>query len=410
MMPFHSYTARICHNTLQTKGSFILFPASLVFILSVSLFQVPGQNMDAPQPVHGPTPVVHRPSIILLQFHGLAFGDLSCLGQTQFQTPNFDELAGEGMTFTHFTPGTTNPAEAQARFLNCVSYSDQTMPLASILKSAGYRTGFIGEWPLPGQPWDQGFDEFAGFLNPDLGTNYYADTFWRRTPKMFYNNMTHNWMEWNPADGPNNGGQEMIYQNIQGHQGRYLPDFMFTWVLHFMQDNMPQWYTGYRPFFLVVNLPAPRSAAPGKDVFPVPTDAPFSDEPWPQPAKNRAALLTRLDGSIATLLQKLRQKGLTNEVAVFLTSSEPPAPYSTPGMGFLQAPEDRANTTNSAPLAPMITYWPGVIPAGKTNNQPWQASDFPATALQIAGCKPVGKISGTSIIPLLQGHDRPSQP
>ena len=38
-----------------------------------------------------------RPSIIVIQCHGLARGDLSCYGQTNFQTPNLDRLAARSV-------------------------------------------------------------------------------------------------------------------------------------------------------------------------------------------------------------------------------------------------------------------------------------------------------------------------
>ena len=54
---------------------------------------------------------------------------------------------------------------------------------------------------------------------------------------------------------------------------------------NFIRNNQPGKLNKFRPFFLLVNLSAPRTATPGQDDFPVPSDAPFSDEPWPQAAK-----------------------------------------------------------------------------------------------------------------------------
>ena len=39
----------------------------------------------------------------------------------------------------------------------------------------------------------------------------------------------------------------------------------------------------------------------------VPTDAPFSEEPWPQLEKNKAAMIARLDGYIGQLLEQLQK-------------------------------------------------------------------------------------------------------
>ena len=49
--------------------------------------------------------VPRRTSIIFIQYHDLAQGDLSCYGQTNYQTPNLDRLASEGVRFTQFYNG-----------------------------------------------------------------------------------------------------------------------------------------------------------------------------------------------------------------------------------------------------------------------------------------------------------------
>ena len=40
------------------------------------------------------------PNVVYILADDLGYGDLSCYGQTHFQTPNIDALAKEGMKFT----------------------------------------------------------------------------------------------------------------------------------------------------------------------------------------------------------------------------------------------------------------------------------------------------------------------
>jgi hypothetical protein len=49
-----------------------------------------------------PAAIPRRASIILIVADGLGYGDLSCYGQTNFQTPNLDKLAAEGIRFTNY--------------------------------------------------------------------------------------------------------------------------------------------------------------------------------------------------------------------------------------------------------------------------------------------------------------------
>jgi arylsulfatase A-like enzyme len=355
--------------------------------------------------------ILRRPSIIFIQCHGLGFGDLSCYGQTNFQTPNLDALAAQGIRFNHYLPGDSNPAVAGAELLNGTATADGGTTVAELLKQAGYKTGYIGEWPLPGKPWNQGFDDFAGFLNPDEGTNYYADSFWRQTPHEYFNTASNRWTEWRPGDGPNNGGREMIYQNTGGQKVRYLPDFMLAgWVNNFVRSHQPDRFNAFCPFFLMVNLPAPRSATPGRDVFPVPSDAPFSEQPWPQAARNRAALLTRLDGDIGTLFEQLNKLSMTNNVAIFFTSSAAPEKFAEPQLNFFRTPADFQSQTNREWLAPMIVCWPGTIPAGQVSDTPWSARDFLPTAAQMSSSPPPEKAAGHSILPVLLGRSVSGSP
>ena len=50
----------------------------------------------------------------------------------------------------------------------------------------------------------------------------------------------------------------------------------------------------------------------------VPSDEPYSKENWPQPEKNKAAMITRMDRDIGKLLDVLKRHKLeTNTVDVF---------------------------------------------------------------------------------------------
>lgn len=352
-----------------------------------------------------------RASIIFIQCHGLGYGDLSCYGQTNFQTPNLDLLAARGIRFTHYTPGDTNPAALISALLNGTSTPSDGLTVAQTLKNLGYHTGLIGEWPLSVEPWKLGFDDFAGFLNPDKGTNYYPDSFWRYTPDMFYNPMSNAWTAWQPGDGPNNGGRELIFQNSGGQKVRYLPDFMLAgWMQNFVRSHKPDRYNGFDPFFLLVNLPAPRTATPGRDDFPVPSDAPYTDEPWPQAAKNRTALLTHLDGDIAGLMEVLNQLKMTNDVAIFLTSDHVPEKFADPRLNFFRIAADLQNPQANDWSAPMIVYWPGVVSPGQVSDYKWSAKDFLPTAAQIGLCPAPENIEGHSILPLLIGRKMPDSP
>src|SRR5208283_2049417 len=101
-----------------------------------------------------PRAIPRRASIILVVADGLGYGDLSCYGQTNFQTPNLDKLAAEGIRFTSYYAGAATGSSARAALMlgkgsgNLRQRVDADIPLApdeitvaQTLQQSGYHTG-----------------------------------------------------------------------------------------------------------------------------------------------------------------------------------------------------------------------------------------------------------------------------
>jgi arylsulfatase A-like enzyme len=336
-----------------------------------------------------------RPSIILIQCHDLARGDLSCYGQTNFQTPNLDRLAAEGVRFTDYSGGADVAATTALALSGKISgTATNESNLAQVLRQNGYHTGFIGEWELPGKPWDAGFDEFAGFLDDAAARDYFADALWRYAPDSIFDQ----------ANARMNTfvGKEMIYANTGGKKGTYLPELLINAMVNFVRVNEPDDANHHRPFFLVVNFPAPRSAIAGADDFPVPTDAPFTDEAWSPAAKNRAALLTRLDTGISRLFEQLAKNKQTNSAAVFFTSSAAPEKFADKSLATFLPAADFAATNHPTPCLPMLMRYPSGIRGGQVSHLKWSAADLPATVLDLSHSRAETNFGGTSVVTLLR--------
>jgi arylsulfatase A-like enzyme len=360
-----------------------------------------------------PRAIPRRASIIMVVADGLGCGDLSCYGQTDFQTPNLDKLATEGIRFTNYYAGNAARSPALAALMlgkdsgHLRQRADADIPLAldeitvaQILKNSGYQTGLIGEWDLGGEnssgaPWKKGFDEFAGYLDPTDAGNFYADYMFRYTPYSSYDKTSGKWIEWNPSQGPPTAGREVIYVNTQG-KNQYIPDLLTKAALSFIQISQPDPANRYQPFFLLLDY-----KIPGDGRSQVPTDAPFSEEKWPQPAKNKAAMIARLDGYIGQLAEQLQKLGMTNNVAVFFTSATVPNKTAAVEPNFFHS---TASTNDER--VPMIVHWPGTIPAGAVSDFKWTAQDFLPTAAEIAFAKPPVGVNGASVLPALLGQTK----
>jgi uncharacterized sulfatase len=400
----------------MTSSRFNCFGRVLVLLAALLEFSMtaPAENLSAiftnVAPAARPA-IPRRASIVYIQCDGLGYGDLSCYGQTKFQTPNLDRLAAEGIRFTNYYAADTESSLAHAALLlgkdagHLKLRANVDVPLAAdditvaqILKNFGYSTGLVGEWKLgdensTGAPWKKGFNEVAAYLNAADAENYYADYIYRYSPGGVLN-QTNNQRE-------DYLGREMLYPNTGEKKGQYLPDLFTKVMLNFIQINQPDKANHYRPFFLLVNYTIPHA---GKNLV-VPTDAPFSEEPWPQAERNKAAAIARLDGYVGQLLDQLQKLGLTNNVAVFFTSD------TTPKKSAAEDPEFfHSNISTNDLRVPMIVHWPGKIPAGQVSGYQWSPRDFLPTAAEIAFVNPPTAADGVSILPVLTGEVRTNSP
>ncbi|MFT7618316.1 MAG: arylsulfatase A-like enzyme, partial [Planctomycetota bacterium] len=98
-----------------------------------------------------------QPNILLIVADDLGYSDLGCYGG-EIDTPNLDTLAKQGVRFTEFH---VNPMCMVTRTSlmsgHTHSQSDKylrSLPIANLMKQAGYSTSISGKWHQPGNPLD----------------------------------------------------------------------------------------------------------------------------------------------------------------------------------------------------------------------------------------------------------------
>ncbi len=347
-----------------------------------------------------------RTSILFIQCDSLGYLDLSCYGQTNFLTPNFDRLAAGGMLFTNYDASGAGRRDAQAALLysrdpaQTTALTPDDRSLAQVLKASGYHTGLIGQWHLGGlgsgsAPWEKGFDEFAGYFTDAEAENYYADYMWRYAPHSILNTNNHQFETYI--------GRETLLGNVGGAKGIYIPDLYTRAAIKYIRINTPTPANHYTPFFLWLSYPTPRpnlaEAQRTGNGLQVPTDAPYSESPWPAAEKSKAAMIARLDADIGTILDYLQKNGLTNNVAVFFSSAT--VPQKEGGLDPTFFPS--VTSTNDVRL-PMLAWWPRHIPAGQVSGFHWTPADFLPTAARIGFTDYPTNVTGNSILPVLYGR------
>ena len=128
-------------------------------------------------------PEKKTPNVVLIFMDDLGYGDLGCYGAVQYQTPNIDKMAAEGIRFTNFLVAQPVCSASRAALLtgtysNRVGISGALMPaskvglndnettLAEMFKKEGYATAIYGKWHLGDDkkflPLQHGFDEYEG--------------------------------------------------------------------------------------------------------------------------------------------------------------------------------------------------------------------------------------------------------
>jgi arylsulfatase A-like enzyme len=343
------------------------------------------------------------PNILFILADDLGYGDLGCYGQKKIKTPNLDRLAAEGIRFTQAYAGSTVCAPSRCALMtgyhtgHCLVRGNARVPLrpedatvAERLKKAGYATGLVGKWGLgepesTGVPTKKGFDSFFGYLNQTHAHNYYPDFLWRNEEKVSLPNVQ--------AGG------------VASKRVVYSPDLVLDEGLKFIERHKAG------PFFLYFATIVPhannektRADGNGNEV---PADEPYTNEDWPQPEKNKAAMITRLDADVGKLLAKLKELGLEQNTVVFFSSDNGP---------HREGGNDPAFFASSGPLrgikraltdggirVPTMVRWPGVTKPGTVSDHVWAFWDFLPTACDLAGLPTPAGLDGISIAPTITG-------
>jgi arylsulfatase A-like enzyme len=334
-----------------------------------------------------------RPNLLFILADDLGYGDLSCYGRPDYRTPVLDGLARQGLRFTSnyaaapvCTP--TRCAFVTGRYpqrvevglyepLNAAS-RDRGLPpdhptIATHLRAVGYETALIGKWHLGWKPEfgpnRHGFDHFYGVLSGAADYFTYRD-----------------------ADEPGPG----LWEDLAPvDRVGYLTDVLSERAVEFVTRRR----TG--PFYLSLHYTAPHSPWEGPEDEAI---GHTTHGPGPMTSGGSLAIFARMmksmDAGIGRVLQALKHAGRERDTLVVFTSDNGGERYSYNWPFSFQ----KLYLWEGGIRVPAIARWPGVIPAGRTTDQPTITMDWTATLMALGGASPdpAYPLDGEDLSPLLR--------
>lgn len=370
-----------------------------------------------------------KPNLIFILADDLGYGDLGCFGQEKIQTPHLDQMAAEGMKLTDFYAGSTVCAPSRSVLMTgqhtgrtwvrgnagASNRDPQTLrpediTVAEKLKDAGYATALIGKWGLgevasTGHPNRQGFDYFFGYLNQRHAHNFYP-TFLVRDEETvpLKNVVSSEWEAKRVADGAPDDGAGWAHP-----EGRieYSHDLFAEEALQWLDEKAD----GEQPFFLYLALTIPhannegtRGTGNGQEV---PDYGIYADKDWTEPNKGHAAMVSRMDGDVGRILEKLKEKGVAEDTLVIFTSDNGHHQEGGNDPEFFDANGPlkgmKRDLYEGGVRVPTIAWWPGKIDAGSESDHVAYFGDFMATACELAGEETPEQTQSVSFLPMLLG-------
>ncbi len=334
-----------------------------------------------------------KPNIVFILCDDLGYGDLGCFGSKIIKTPNLDRLAAGGLKLTACYAGAPVCSPSRAALMtgrnpnrggirdwipanSGIFLKKDELTIATLLKSAGYKTGFSGKWHLNSKmdgseptPGDHGFDHWFATQNNAAPTHE------------------------NPINFVRNGKQ---VGKLEGNSSTLIVEE----GIQFVRSVKDQ------PFALFVWFHAPHEVVATPEAY----TKLYADVDDPT-KRTYYGSVTLVDHEVGRLLKTLDDLKLRDHTLVMFTSDNGPetlnryrtANHSHGSPGPFKGM--KLHMTEAGYRVPGILHWPGKTKPGQVCDEPVCGVDVLPTLCELAGVKAPGDrpIDGASFLPILAG-------
>lgn len=309
-------------------------------------------------------------------------------------TPNIDRIAAAGVWFNNAFAAESLCSPSRAAFLtgkynhtngivnNTTELPTATQTYATLLRAAGYHTGYFGKWHMGQQRARPGFDEYASFV----GQGQYFDC-----PLIVngVNTPTTGWVDDVTTDYAVNfiqrsANQENPFLMIIGFKtphGPWTPPDRTKQLFSTKEIDTPSNATSYPPYFV-----GPKPSTFGGKSF-----------------RDYFRAVAGMDQDVGRVLDALdAAKIADNTVVVFASDNgwhmREHGSYTRSG-----ADGEKRNAYEASIRVPLFLRYPRLTGGGRKIGAVVLNIDLAPTLLQLAGVPPRPDMQGKSWVPLLNG-------
>ena len=348
-----------------------------------------------------------RPNIVFILADDLGWGDLSCYGRPDYETPNLDRFAKEGLKFTNAysaapvcTPtrvgfqtgryparlpvGIHEPITQRSQLgdrIKTVGIPLEHPTVSSLIKEQGYSTALVGKWHLGYLPYfgplKSGFDEFFGIMSGAV------------------DHFTHKDMT---------GAADLFEGEVPVSKIGYITNLLTERAVEYIKRPHKN------PFYLSLHHTSPHWPweGPGDIAISRTLKGGYAGFTSGGSLKIYAEMMKSLDTSVGVVLDALKEARLDRNTLVIFTSDNGGERFSFnwPFRG------EKFDVYEGGIRVPAIVRWPGVTRPATKSDQPVITMDWTATMIAAAGGKPHPKypLDGEDITDVLRlrrgGFDR----
>jgi arylsulfatase A-like enzyme len=333
-----------------------------------------------------------KPNIIMIVSDDTGWGDFASYGggpNAGINAPNMDRLDKEGMQFWTFygqpscTPGraamqtgripnrsgmTTVAFQGQGGGLPAAEWT-----LASVLKTAGYKTYFSGKWHLGesdyAMPTAHGYDKMDNVVLYHLNAYTYAMPSWQ--PKMSQEQLA---VFAEITKGILEGEAGKPVREISKVTAENLPE-LDVMMMKNVLPQLEEYGKGKDPFFMSINFAKnhqPNVAAKGYE--------------GKSPAKSKYAdAVQEMDHHVGQIMDKIDELGIGENTLIIYTVDNGAWQDVYPDAGYTPFRGTKGTDREGGSRVPAYAKWEGVIEPGSDNYDIVGGLDYMATFASLAG-------------------------